>query len=164
MNNSPRSSSKLFHRLDWEAKVSLPVSATRSAEGPFGSETGACRIERPDFENSRFTEFGRQFGRPSFETGGSTPPQHESVQPVRCSTGWYNCMDAEFSLSLWLLRCCAFCLQHIQLTHSKSGSRWYPGLTVSRLVAGLVLEHNNSNTRTPNTIRSSSRQSALATV
>jgi hypothetical protein len=77
--------------------------------------------------------------------------------------GWYY--NAEFSLSLWLLRCCAIRLQHIQLTRSKSVSKWHLGLTVSGLVAGLVLERNGSNTRTPSLqTQPASRQSALATV
>ena len=64
------------------------------------------------------------------------------------SAGWYyECRI----LSLWLLCRCAIRFQHIQLTHSKSVSKWHIWLVVSGLVAGLVLERNGSNTRTPNT-------------
>jgi hypothetical protein len=64
----------------------------------------------------------------------------------------FQLLRMQNSLSLWLLCCCAIRLQHIQLTCSKSVSKWHLGLTVSGLVAGLVLERNSSNTRTPNTI------------
>jgi hypothetical protein len=45
--------------------VYISIPRRKGYQGPFSSETGACQIECPDFENSRFD----RPGRPGFGTG-----------------------------------------------------------------------------------------------